>query len=83
MGVVYRCPNITKKIHNAITEVSKENCIIMEDSNHGNIKWDTQQSTGVEDQKLLCLIQDNLLTQHALEPTRAARVSTIKFKNST
>ena len=29
---------------------------------------------GVEDQKLLCLVQDNFLTQHVLEPTRAARV---------
>ena len=32
------------------------------------------QSTGVEDQKFLCLVQDNFLTQHVLEPTRAARV---------
>ena len=80
IGVVYRCPNITKqnneKIHNAISEVSKGECIIMGDFNHGNIKWDTQQSTGVEDQKLLCLVglQDNFSTQHVLEPTRAARV---------
>ena len=33
IGVVYRCPNITKqnneKIHNAISEVSKGDCIIM------------------------------------------------------
>ena len=33
IGVVYRCPNITKenneKMHNAISEVSKGNCIIM------------------------------------------------------
>ena len=33
IGVVYRCPNITKqnneKIHNAINEVSKGDCIIM------------------------------------------------------
>ena len=32
IGVVYRCPNITKqnneKIHNAISEVSKGDCII-------------------------------------------------------
>ncbi len=41
----------------------------MVDFNHGNIKWDTLQSTGVEDQKLLGLVQDNLLTQHVLEPT--------------
>ncbi len=44
IGVVYRCPNITKqnneKIHNAISEVSKGDCIIMGDFNHGNIKWD-------------------------------------------
>ena len=76
--VVYRCPNITKqnneKIHNAISEVSKGDCIIMGDFNHGNIKWDTLQSTWVEDQKLLCLVQDNFLTQHLLEPTRATRV---------
>ena len=78
IGVVYRCPNITKennnKIHNAISEVSKGDCIIMGDFNHGNINWDTLQSTGVEDQKLLCLVQDNFLTQHVLEPTRATRV---------
>ena len=52
IGVVYRCPNITKenneKIHNAISEVSKGDCIIMGDFNHGNTIWDTLQSTGVE-----------------------------------
>ena len=57
IGVVYRCPNITiqniEQIHNAISEVSKGDGIIMGDFNHGNIKWDSQQSTGVEDQKLL------------------------------
>ena len=78
IGVVYRCPNITKqnneKIHNAISEVSKGDCIIMGDFNHGNIKWDSLQSTAVEDQRFLCLVQDNFLTQHVLEPTRAARV---------
>ena len=79
-GVVYRRPNITKqnneKIHNAISEVSKGDCIIMGDSNQGNIKWDTQQSTGVEDQHFLCLVQGNFLTQHVLElePIIAARI---------
>ena len=43
-------------------------------ANHGNIKWDTLQTTGVEDSTFLCLVQDNFLTQHVLEPTRAARV---------
>ena len=78
IGVVYRCPNKTKenneKIHNAISEVSKGDCIIMGDFNHGNIKWDTLQSTGLEDQKFVCLVQDNFLTQHVLKPTRATRI---------
>ena len=54
--------------------MSKGDCIIMGDFNHGNIKWDTLQSTGVERQKCLCLVQDNFLTQHVLEPTTATRV---------
>ncbi len=40
-----------------------------------NITWDTLQSAGVEDHKLLWLVQYNFRTpQHVLEPTRAARV---------
>ena len=78
MHSVYRCPDITKhnneNIHNAISEVSTGDCITMGDFNHGNIKWDTLQSTGVEYQKFVCLVQDNFLTQHVLEPTRAANV---------
>ena len=66
--VVYRCPNITKqnneKMHNAITEVSKGDCIILGDFNHGNIKW---ESTGEEDQKSLCLIHDNFLKEPATQ----------------
>ena len=56
IGVVYRCPNITiqnnEKIHNAISEVSKGDCNIMGDFNHWNIKWDSLQSTGEEDQNV-------------------------------
>ena len=78
IGVVYRCPNITKQnnenIHNAISEVSKGDCIIMEDFNHG---------TGVEDQQFLCLVQCNFLTQHVIEPTRAARVLYIVLSSQT
>ena len=35
---------------------------------------DTLESTGVEDQQFMCLIQDNFLIQHVLEPTRGGRV---------
>ena len=42
--------------------------------NHWNIQWDTLESTGVEDQQLMCLTQDNFLTHHVLEPTRGAGV---------
>ena len=78
MGVIYRFPNITKEsnetIQNAIREVSKGDCIVMGYVNHGNTQWDTLESTGVEDKYRMCLIQDNFLTQHVLEPTRGGRV---------
>ena len=54
--------------------MSKGDCIIIGDFNHGNIKWDTLPSTGVEDQTFSCLVQDIFLSQHVLEPTRATRV---------
>ena len=75
-----------RTLHNAITEVGKGdciNCIIMWDFNHGNIIWDTLQSTGAEDQTFWCLKQDNLLTQHVVEPTRAARVLYIELSSHT
>ena len=43
----------------AISEVSKGDCIIMGDFNHGNVKWDTQQSTGVEFQKASSILEVN------------------------
>ena len=50
IGVVYRCPNITKlnneKIHNAISEVSKGDSIIMGDFNHGNNYYGIQGAQG-------------------------------------
>ena len=56
VGLVYRSPNISmeenEKIHNAIKEVSKRDCIIMGDFNHGHIQWTSLQSTGREDQVL-------------------------------
>ena len=56
----------------------------MGDFNHGNIKCDTLQSTGVGDQTWLCLVQNNFLTQHIiLEPTRAARVLDIVLPSQT
>ena len=42
MGVVYRCPNITKesneKLQNAIREVSKGDCIVMGDFTMGHTR---------------------------------------------
>ena len=51
---------------------------MIEDFNHWNIKWDTLQSTGVEYQTFVCLVQDHFLSQHVLEPTRKARVLDIE-----
>ena len=78
VGLVYRSPNINteenEKIQNAIKEVSKRDCIIMGDFNHGHIQWKSLQSTGSEDQKFLNLVQDSFLIQHVLEPTRGENV---------
>ena len=87
MGVVYRCPNITKenneKIQNDIREVSKGDCIVMGDFNHGNIQWDTLESTGVEDQQFISLIQDNFIIQQVLEPTRGGSVLDLVLSSTT
>ena len=78
VGLVYRSPNISieenEKMHNAIKEVSKRDCIIMGDFNHGHIKWTSLQSPGREDQEFLNLVQDSFLFQHVLEPTRDKNV---------
>jgi hypothetical protein len=63
-----------KKIHNAIKEVSKRDCIIMGDFNHGHIQWTSLQSTGRENQEFLNLIQDSFLSQHVLEAPRGENV---------
>ena len=38
------------------------------------VQCDTLESTGVEDQQFMCIMQDTFLTQHVLEPTRGTRV---------
>ena len=78
VGLVYRSPSISmeenEKIHNAIKEVSKRDCIIMGDFNHVHIQWTSLQSTGREDQEFLNLVQDSFLSQHVLEATRSENV---------
>ena len=77
IGLVYRSPNINKedntKIQNAIKEVSKGECIVIGDFNHGHIQWKSLESTGGEDQQFIFLIQ------HMLEPTRGENVLDIVY----
>ena len=60
VGLVYQSPNINeedhRKIQNTIKEVSKGECIIMGDFNHGHMQWKSLESTRDEDQKCLLLI---------------------------
>ena len=78
IALVYRSPNINEadntKIQNAIKEVSKGECIIMGDFNHGHIQWKSLECTGGDDQQFLFLIQESFLTQYVLEPTRGENV---------
>ena len=75
IGVVYRSPNIGHEedvtLQKAIREVSKGECVIMGDFNHGHMQW---ESAGGDDHRFLLLTQDCFLTQHVLEPTRGGHV---------
>ena len=70
IGLIYRSPNIRQeddeKLHNATKEISKRECVIMGDFNHGHIQWKSLESVGRDDQQFLLLIQDCFLTQHVL-----------------
>ena len=48
--------------------MSKRDCIIMDDFNHGHIQWKS------EDHNFLLLTQDSFLSQHVLEPTMGENV---------
>ena len=71
VGLVYRSLNINEadntKIKNAIKEVSKGDCIIMGDFNHGHIQCNSLESTGIEDQQFLFLIQEPTRGENALD----------------
>ena len=82
IGVVYRSPNIVigqevdEKLQKAIKlrEVSKGECVIMDNFNHGHIQWESLESAGGDDHQFLLLTQDCFLNQHVLEPTRGGNV---------
>ena len=78
VGLVYRSPNISmeenEKIHNAIKEVSKRDCIIMGDFNHGHIQRTTLQSIGREDQEFFNLVQDSTFSKCVRSNQRRERV---------
>ena len=77
MGVVYRCPSISKdedtSLHKVITHASIGECLIMGDFNHPDIRWNSLYSSN-ESAKFLLLVQNCFLTQHVLEPTRGDNV---------
>ena len=56
IGLAYRRSNINEedntKIQNATKEVSKGECIIMGDFNHGHIQWKSLESTVVRTNSL-------------------------------
>ena len=45
----------------------------MGDFNHGHIQWQSLEYRG-EDQQFIFLIQDSLLTQHVIEPSKGEHV---------
>ena len=73
VGLVYRSPNIimeeNEKIHNAIKEVSKRDCIIM-----GIYSGHLYRVPGERIKSFFNLVQDSFLSQHVLEATRGENV---------
>ena len=51
----------------------------MGDFNHGHIQWNSLESTGIEDQQFLFLIQDSFLTQHVLESNKGRKCIRYSF----
>ena len=86
VGLVYRCPNINEedniKIKNAIKEVSKGECIIMGDFNHGHIQWNSLESTGIEDQQFLLNESKALLSVIDCTEKKNAWFVTLKVKRT-
>ena len=74
---IYRCPSISKdedtRLHKVITHASRDECLIMGDLNHSDIRWNSLDSSN-ESAKFLLLVQNCFLTQHVLEPARGDNV---------
>ena len=55
IGLIYRSPTIRQeddeKLHNAIKEIGKRECVIMGDFYHGHIQWKSLESVGRDDQQ--------------------------------
>ena len=54
--------------------VTKGECVIMGDFNHGHIQWESLEIAGGDDHQFLFLTQDCFLNQHVLEPTRGGNL---------
>ena len=77
VGEVYRCPSTSKEqdviLHNVISHVSRNDCVIMGDFNHADIRWNSLDSCD-DGKAILMLVQDCFLTQHVSEPTRVDNI---------
>ena len=78
VGLVYRSPNISikenEKVHNAIKEVSKRDCIIMGILTMGIYSGYLYSVPGERIKSFFNLVQDSFLSQHVLEATRGENV---------
>ena len=77
VGVVYRRPSTSKEqdviLHNVISHVSRNDCVIMGDFNHADIRWNSLDSCD-DGKAFLMLVQYCFLTQHVSEPTRGDNI---------
>ena len=60
-------------LHNVISHVSRNDCVIMGDFNHADIRWNSLDSCD-DGKAFLMLFQDCFLAQHVSEPTRGDNI---------
>ena len=78
IGIIHHKPNITKEenkiIEIAVKEVSKSDCVVIEDFKHCDVNWSLLNCSGAEEQIFMHLTQVTLLIQHVLQPARGNRL---------
>ena len=84
LGVCYRSPTAAEEeitnMFAAITQASKERCLIVGDFNYPTINWKNFECSN-EEEKFVELLHDNFMFQYVDEPTREGNILDLVISN--